>query len=83
MTPPAAASQIAQPLFVPAAIRVVPGFTLAPGFWIGLCVVAALIAAAPLFAVIAGRVRLLDPPTFDIGGRASAPDRDTVESKGS
>jgi hypothetical protein len=78
-----AASLVAQPLFVPAAIRAVPGFTVAPGFWVGLCVVAVLIAAAPLFAVIAGRVRMLDPPTFDIGVRAPAPDRDTVESKGS
>src|SRR6478609_3944641 len=69
----AAASLVAQPLFVPAAIRAVPGFTVAPGFWVGLCVVAVLIAAAPLFAVMAGRVRMLDPPTFDIGGRAPAP----------
>jgi hypothetical protein len=79
----AAASLVAQPLFVPAAIRAIPGFTVAPGFWVGLGVVAVLIAAAPVFAVIAGRVRMLDPPTFDIGGRAPAPDRDPVESKGS
>jgi len=56
---------------------------VAAGWWVGLCAVVLLIAAAPLFAALAGRVRMLAPPTFDIGGRAPAPDRDTVESKGS
>jgi hypothetical protein len=65
---------------VPAAIRAIPGYAVGAGFWVGICVVAALIAAAPYFAVLAGRVRSLDPPTFDITGRATpAPDRATPD----
>jgi hypothetical protein len=46
-------------------------------------VVVLLVAAAPFFAVAAGRVRLLDPPTFDISSSEAAPDRAAAESKGS
>ena len=78
----AAASLLAQPLFVPAAIRAIPGYAVGAGFWVGLGVIVLLIAAAPFFAVAARRVRLLDPPTFDIADHAQAPDHATAESKG-
>ena len=78
----AAASLLAQPLFVPAAIRAIPGFAVGAGFWLGLGVVVLLIAAAPFFAVAARRVQLLDPPTFDIASRPAVPDHASAESKG-
>jgi len=75
----AAAALVAQPLFVPAAIRAIPGFAMTAGFWVGVGVVLLLVVAAPLFAVAAARVRILERPTFDLESR---PARDIVESKG-
>ncbi len=57
----AAASLLAQPLFVPAAIRAIPGYAVGAGFWVGLGVIVLLIAAAPFFAVAAAAGAVAGP----------------------
>ena len=53
----AAAAVVIQPLIVPGAVREEAGFTLGAGFFVGAILLIALVAAAPVFAALAARVR--------------------------
>jgi len=57
----AAAAVVGQPLFVPAAVRAVPGFELSIGFWAGIATVVGLVLSAGYFGRIVGRVRTSRP----------------------
>ncbi len=63
----AAAAVAAVPLIVPAVVRAAPGFTWGPGLWAGGALFVALLAAAPVFAADARRVRTLDVATWSSG----------------
>jgi len=56
-----AAAVVGQPLFVPAAVRDVPGFELSIGFWVCMATVVVLVLAAGYFGRVAGRVRTSRP----------------------
>ena len=63
----AAAAVAAVPLIVPAAVRDAAGFAWGPGLWVGGALVVALLAAAPVFAADARRVRTLDVASWSSG----------------
>ena len=63
----AAAAVAAVPLIVPGAVLDAPGFAWGPGLWVGGALVVALLAAAPVFAADARRVRTLDVATWSSG----------------
>ena len=60
-----AAALVIQPLIVPAVVRDVAGFAWSAGLWAGIVVVVLLLAAAPYFAVVAGRVRTMTQAPLD------------------
>jgi hypothetical protein len=82
----AAAAVVVQPLILPTAIRVLPGFGVDFGFWVGIVVVTALLIAAPYFWITAGRVRLLDRRPLEaappVGQQSQVETLASVESKG-
>jgi hypothetical protein len=84
----AAAALVAQPLFVSADIRSVPGFELDIGFWVGIATVVVLVLTAGYFGRVAGRVRTSRPtplsavPRTGPGGPVDKSGRVTTATKG-
>ena len=78
----AAAAVVVQPLILPTSVRVLPGFGLDAGFWVGIVDVVLLLVAAPYFWITARRVRLLDQPPLGSVPPADQHNRPRVESKG-
>lgn len=56
--PAAAAALVVQPLFVPSVVRETPGFSWGWGLFSGLATAVLLLAAAAVFARLAGQVRI-------------------------
>jgi hypothetical protein len=83
----AAAAVLCQPLFVPAVVRLLPGFELGVGFWVAGGTVLVLLLAAGYFGRAAGRVQTRRPLPLGTafprtGGPAGTPGRSTTSSKG-
>lgn len=77
--PVAAAVVLAQPLVVPDAVRALPGFTLATGFWIIVGVAVGLVALGAMFARSAAGIATRTPWPKDGSERPAAVD---LKSKG-
>jgi hypothetical protein len=83
-----AAALVVQPLIVPQVVRDVAGYAWSAGLWVGMAVVVLLLAAAPYFAAVAGRVRTTVPAPLQQGPSPERPRSapfspvDTVGTKG-
>jgi hypothetical protein len=75
-------------LIVPRVVRDVAGYVWSAGLWVGMAVVVLLLAAAPYFAAVAGRVRTTVPAPLQEGPSSERPRSapfspvDTVGTKG-